>query len=42
MAKKTVVRSAITGQFFKPIEAKRHPDTTITETIKVPTKKTKK
>ncbi|BDY56077.1 hypothetical protein AB6N27_16010 [Escherichia coli] len=42
MAKKTVVRSAITGQFVKPIEAKRHPDTTITETIKIPTKKAKK
>lgn len=42
MAKKTVVRSAITGQFVKPIEAKRHPDTTVTETIKIPTKKAKK
>jgi len=39
MAKKTVVRSAITGQFVKPIEAKRHPDTTVTETIKIPARK---
>lgn len=36
-----VVRSAITGQFTKPAEAKRHPNTTVTEIIKrpIPSKK---
>lgn len=42
MAKKKVVRSAITGRFVKPIEAKRHPDTTVTETMNIPSKKGKK
>jgi hypothetical protein len=36
-----VVRDAITGQFAKPAEAKRHPNTTVTETIKRSTPKKK-
>ncbi|HGM5476196.1 hypothetical protein ACJ8IP_20780 [Serratia sp. CY52157] len=39
MAKKTVVRSAITGQFVKPMETKRHPDTAVTEIIIMPSNK---
>lgn len=42
MTKQKVVRDAITGQFVKPIEAKRRPDTTVTETVKIPSKKGKK
>ncbi len=42
MTKQKVVRSAITGQFVKPIEAKLHPNTTVTETVKIPSKKGKK
>jgi len=36
MAKKTtkVARSAVTGRFVKLSEAKRHPRTTVVETIK--------
>lgn len=29
-----VSRSAITGKFVKPATAKRHPRTTVTETVK--------
>ena len=39
MAKKTVHRSSISGQFVTPQEAKRHPKTTETEQVKVPPKK---
>lgn len=38
MSKRKVVRSAITGQFVPEVEAKRHPKTTVTETIKYPKK----
>ena len=34
-----VVRSAKTGKFVKPVEAKRHPNTTVTETVRTPPKK---
>ncbi len=38
MARK-VSRSAVTGRFVKPSTAKRHPRTTVTETIKSPRKR---
>ncbi len=41
MAKQKVVRDAGTGQFVKPEEAKRRPGTTVTETVKIPSKKGK-
>jgi hypothetical protein len=34
MAKKTVVRSAVTGKFVKKSSAKTHPKTTVTERVK--------
>ena len=34
-----VARSAITGRFVKPATAKRHPKTTVVETVKRQTKK---
>lgn len=37
-----VVRSAITGEFEKPIKAKTHPNTTITQKVKVPSKRKSK
>lgn len=42
MTKRKVVRSAITGQFVPEVEAKRHPKTTVTETIKYPNPTKKK
>lgn len=39
--KKTRVRSAKTGQFVKTEEAKKHPTTTVTETMKKPPTKKK-
>lgn len=30
----TRVRSAVTGRFVKPIEAVKHPKTTVTEKVK--------
>ncbi|SAU66196.1 hypothetical protein [Klebsiella variicola] len=42
MAKQKVVRDAGTGQFVKPEEAKRRPGTTVTETVKIPSKKREK
>lgn len=40
MAKtRKVHRSAETGEFVKESEVKRHPKTTVTETVKVPSKK---
>lgn len=42
MPTRKVVRDAGDGRFVKPEEAKRRPGTTVTETIKVPSKKGKK
>lgn len=42
MANQKVVRDAGTGLFVKPGEAKRRPGTTVTETVKIPSKKGKK
>ena len=42
MANQKVVRDAGTGQFVKPGEAKRRPGSTVTETVKIPSKKGKK
>lgn len=36
---KKVYRDAGTGQFVPPAEVKKHPKTTVTETVKVPPKK---
>jgi hypothetical protein len=41
MKTKKVYRSAENGQFVPPSEVKRHPKTTVTETVKVPPKKSK-
>jgi hypothetical protein len=35
VATKKVYRSAETGQFVKQAEVKKHPKTTVTETVKV-------
>lgn len=40
MAKRTRTRSAITGRFVKPVQAKRNPKTTVVEVVK-PKKKSK-
>lgn len=42
MTKRKVVRDAETGKFVKAIEATRRPKTTVTETIKYPSRKAKK
>ena len=42
MAKKSttkVTRSAITGKFVKPSTAVRHPNTTVTQTVRKPAPK---
>jgi hypothetical protein len=39
--KNTGVRRAVTGQYVKNSEAKKHPKTTVTETIKKPPTKKK-
>ncbi len=39
MSTKKIHRSADTGQFVSPSEVKKHPKTTVTETVKVPKKK---
>jgi len=36
-----VSRSAVTGRFVKKSTAKRHPRTTVTETVRTPRKKSK-
>ena len=41
MATKKVHRSADTGQFVSPAEVKKHPKTTVTETVKTTPKKSK-
>lgn len=38
---KKIHRDARTGQFVPPAEVKRHPKTTVTETVRVPPKKKK-
>jgi hypothetical protein len=39
MATRKVSRSAITGRFVKPGTAKRHPRTTVTQTVRTPKKR---
>ena len=39
MAKRKIARSAITGRFVKQSTAKRHPKTTVVETVKTSKKK---
>lgn len=39
MTTRKIRRSADTGQFVTPSEVKKHPKTTVTETVKMPTKK---
>ena len=41
MPTKKIHRDAGTGQFVTPAEVKKHPKTTVTETVKVPPKKKK-
>jgi len=41
MGTRKITRSAITGRIVKPATAKRHPKTTVTETVKTPPKKKK-
>jgi hypothetical protein len=36
MATRKIVRSAKTGRIVRKSEAKRHPSTTVTETVKTP------
>lgn len=42
MAKRTRARSAITGRFVKPAQAKHNPNTTVVEVVKPKPKKPKK
>lgn len=39
MGARKVHRSAISGRYVKPATAARHPRTTVTETVKPPTKR---
>ncbi len=39
MGKRRVSRSAVTGRFVKPSTAKRHPRTTVTETVRTKRKR---
>jgi hypothetical protein len=41
MGTRKITRSAVTGRIVKPSEAKKHPKTTVTETVKTPPKKKK-